>query len=97
MRSRGATARGAGEVRYWLAITAAGGGRRRVQPFAEFPAGSSLDAVEEYLVYGTTRAEIMEYLRHTYGRAFIEKLIKHLPRSRGRELPSGQPGTEICD
>lgn len=97
MRSRSATTRGCGEVRYWLAVTAAGDDRWRVQPFAEFPAGSSLDAVEEYLVYGTTRAEIMEYLRHTYGRGFIEKLIKHLPQSRGQGLPPSRPGTEICD
>jgi hypothetical protein len=100
MKSRsapGAPPCGTGEARYWLAITAAGGGRRRAQPLPEFPAGLSLDAVEDYLVYGSTRAEIMEYLRHTYGRGFIEKLIKHLPRSRAQEPSPGRPGTDSCD
>jgi hypothetical protein len=39
----------------------------------------TLDEGENYLVYGATRAEIMEYLSQTYGPVFVEGLTKHLP------------------
>jgi hypothetical protein len=40
----------------------------------------TLDEGESYPVYGTIRAEIMEYLSQTYGPVFVEDLIKHLPQ-----------------
>ena len=42
-------------------------------------AGMTLDGVEDYLSYRTTRAEIMEYLSQVYGSTFVEDLITHLP------------------
>jgi len=42
--------------------------------------GITLDEGEQYLVDGTLRAEIMEYLSQTYGPVFVEDLIKHLPQ-----------------
>lgn len=37
-----------------------------------------LDEGENHPVYGSIRAEIMEYLSQTYGPVFVEDLIKHL-------------------
>ena len=53
-------------------------------------AGMTLDGVEEYLTYRTTRAEIMEYLNQAYGPAFVEDLIKHLPQLRAEKLNVSQ-------
>ena len=53
-------------------------------------AGMTLDAVEEYLTYRTTHAEIMEYLNQAYGSAFVEDLIKHLPQLRAETLNLSQ-------
>lgn len=40
----------------------------------------TLNEDKKYL--GAIRAEIMEYLRQTYGPMFVEDLIKHLPQPR---------------
>lgn len=45
-------------------------------------AGMTLDGIEEYLTYGVTRAEIMEYLVRSYGLSFVDELIKRLPQLR---------------
>ena len=44
----------------------------------------TLDEIESYLAHGMTRAEIMEYLSHTYGAVFAGDLIKHLPQHGSR-------------
>lgn len=46
--------------------------------------GLTLDGVEEFLTYGTTRAAIMEYLIRSYGPVFVEDLAKHLPQRRAK-------------
>jgi hypothetical protein len=38
----------------------------------------TLDQSENYPIYDTIRAEIMEYLSQTYGPVFVKDLIKHL-------------------
>ncbi len=58
-------------------------------------AGMTLDGVEEYLIYGTTRAEIMEYLSQEYGPAFVGDLIKHLPKLRVETLKLAQLRSRI--
>jgi hypothetical protein len=58
-------------------------------------AGMTLDGVEEYLSYRTTRAEIMEYLNQAYGSAFVEDLIKHLPQLRAETLNLSQSRCRI--
>ncbi len=69
---------------YWL-DTIADGSCDRLSRFLVSPAASmTIDGVEEYLTYGTTRTAIMEYLIRSYGPAFVEELIKHLPRLRAK-------------
>jgi hypothetical protein len=52
----------------------------------------SLDAPENHLGYGITRAEIMDYLSQTYGPVFVEHLSKHLASSGdGKRRPGSRP------
>ena len=37
-----------------------------------------VDAGDRYVGEGITRAEVMEYLRQTYGSVFVADLVKHL-------------------
>ena len=71
-----------GWVLFWPATVTSGNNqwpsRLRVSP----DVGLTLDQVEEFLIYGTTRAAIMDYLIRSYGPVFVESLIKHLPQCR---------------
>lgn len=40
--------------------------------------GMAVEEIEKYLIDRATRAEVMEYLGHTYGPVFVMDLIKHL-------------------
>jgi hypothetical protein len=80
-KSRYRNARAGDSGRYGLA-TAEQDGASRGNHLQVNPAdGITLDEGEMYLVDGTIRAEIMEYLSQTYGPVFVEDLIKHLPQS----------------
>ena len=46
----------------------------------------AFDGVEEYLIYRTTRAEIVEYLAQAYGSAFVGDLLEHFPQLRAETL-----------
>lgn len=75
---------------YWLATIADGSGHRRSRLLVSPAAGMTIDGVEEYLTYGTTRTVIMEYLIRSYGPAFVEELVKHLPRPHAARSPSAR-------
>lgn len=67
---------------YWPATVVANGGHWPCRLLVSPRIGLTLDGVEEFLTYGTTRAAIMEYLIRSYGPVFVEELIKHLPHRR---------------
>jgi hypothetical protein len=83
-RSRESRAGGSG--RYWLSPVDKDSGSWGSRLPACPDAGMTLDGVEEYLIYGTTRAEIMEYLSQAYGPVFVGDLLKHLPELRVEAL-----------
>ncbi len=75
---------------YWLATIADGSGDQLRCLLVSPAAGMTIDGVEEYLTYGTTRTAIMEYLIRSYGPAFVEELIKHLPQVRSERSSASQ-------
>lgn len=85
--------------RYGLASAPQDGSWHGMDVLVSSTDGMTLDEVEKYLVYGMTRAEIMEYLSQTYGPVFVGDLIKHLPQPGDGEQriagtqPADQPGT----
>lgn len=90
MKSRSHESRADDSLRYRPAtVDKDSSSRGRHLPVAP-DAGMTLDGVEEYLIYRTTRAEIMEYLNQSYGPAFVEDLIKHLPQLRAEALNLAQ-------
>ncbi len=82
MASRSAEHTTTGCRLYWLTVIADPVGHQCHRILVSPVAGMTLDGVEEYLRYGSTRAEIMQYLIRSYGPLFVEELIKRLPRPR---------------
>ena len=80
-QSRYRNARAGDSGPYGLATAEQDGASRGNHLPANPADGITLDEGEMYLVDGTIRAEIMEYLSQTYGPMFVEDLIKHLPQS----------------
>ncbi|MGH3824524.1 MAG: hypothetical protein ACRDRA_17075 [Pseudonocardiaceae bacterium] len=75
---------------YWPATVADTSGHWPSRLLVSPDVGLTLDGVEEFLTYGTTRAAIMEYLIRSYGPVFVEELIKHLPQRRANASNLGQ-------
>jgi hypothetical protein len=90
MKSRSRESRAGGSGRYWLSPVDKDSGSWGSRLLDGPDTGMTLDGVEEYLIYGTTRAEIMEYLSQAYGPAFVGDLIKHLPKLRVETLKLAQ-------
>jgi hypothetical protein len=86
MKSQSRESRADGSGHYWLAPADYDSCSWGSHPLVGPDAGMTLDAVEEYLIYGTTRAAIMEYLSQAYGPAFVGDLITHLPKLRMEAL-----------
>lgn len=82
MKSQHCDPRPDGWCLYWPATVVASSGHWRGRLLVSPDMGLTLDGVEEFLTYGTTRAAIMEYLIRSYGPVFVEELIKHLPARR---------------
>lgn len=79
MASRGGERTSGGCRLYWLSVIADPSGHQCHRMLVSPVAGMTLDGVEEYLRYGSTRAEIMQYLIRSYGPLFVEDLVKRLP------------------
>ena len=82
VRSERCASHASGWCLYWPATVPDSNGQWPERLLVSPEIGLTLDGVEEFLTYGTTRAAIMEYLIRSYGPVFVKELIKHLPQLR---------------